>query len=149
MNKKLLILLIVSYLLAFSINLMPAIKHPDLQIGMLNFLVSLVFMAFIVICLKTGSQKLKKFIIGGTYAGIVIFFISELETYYISGSSIFDVIASIQYPVYLIFIVPLFGMNLLLDTSYEMFSLMTIIFYLVVWGIIDYFQKKQVRLHNL
>ncbi|PYF08325.1 hypothetical protein [Ureibacillus chungkukjangi] len=146
MNKKLLILLIVSYLLAFSINLMPAIKHPDLQIGMLNFLVSLVFMAFIVISLKTGSQKLKKFIIGGTYAGIVIFFISELETYYISGSSIFDAIASIQYPLYVIFVTPLFGMNLFLDTSYEVLSIMLGIFYAVVWCIIDYFQKKQVRI---
>jgi len=135
------ILVIASYLLAFSINLMPALKYPDLNMNILNLLVTILFMVLLLMYAKKGSKILKVFSILGAVSGVIIFAIATFEHAMI-GNGILDVIASIQYPFYLVFITPLFGGNILLDLSYESYSLLMSLFYGVVFGLTVYFRKE-------
>ncbi len=123
-----LLLLIGSYLLAFSVNLMPSIKHPDSDIDILNSLVTILFMVLLLTYSIKGSKLLKTFSIFGIISGVIVFVIKTFEHDMI-GNGILDVIASIQYPFYLIFITPLFGGNILFDLSYGSYSLLMSLFY--------------------
>ncbi|OZU87583.1 hypothetical protein CIL03_15955 [Virgibacillus indicus] len=145
MKYILLILLIGSYLLAFSINLMPSIKHPDSSIGTFNALVTILFMVLLLMYSKKGSRILKIFSIFGVISGVIVFVITTFEHVMI-GNGILDVIATIQYPFYLIFITPLFGGNILFDLSYGSYSLLMSLFYGVVFGLTVYFQKSKVQI---
>ncbi len=137
MKYKFLILLIGSYLLAFSINLFPALKYPDLNVGIFNLLVTLLFMLLFLIYSKNGSKKLKVFTIVGVASGVLIFLITTFE-HLMFDNVILDSIASLQYPFYLIFITPLFGGNILFDLSYGTYSLLMSLFYGVVLGLTIY-----------
>ncbi len=141
MKYLFLISLIGSFLLAFSINLMPSIKHPDSTIDIFNLVVTILFMVFLLLYAKKGSKILKIFSIFGVISGVIIFVITTFEHAMI-GNGILDVIASIQYPFYLIFITPLFGSNILFDLSYGTFSLLMSLFYGVLFGLIVYFKKN-------
>lgn len=145
MKYILLILLIGSYLLAFSINLMPSIKHPDSSIDTFNALVTILFMVLLLMYFKKGSKILNIFSIFGVISGVIVFVITTFEHAMI-GNGILDVIASIQYPFYLIFITPLFGGNILFDLSYGSYSLLMSLFYGVVFGLTVYFQKSKVQI---
>ncbi|MFB4166854.1 hypothetical protein [Virgibacillus sp. JSM 102003] len=123
-----LLLVIGSYLLAFSINLIPSIKHPDSDIDILNSLVTVLFMVLLLTYTKKGSRILKTFSMIGVISGVIVFVITTFEHDMI-GNGILDVIASIQYPFYLIFITPLFGGNILFDLSYGSYSLLMSLFY--------------------
>ncbi|WP_019413432.1 hypothetical protein [Paenisporosarcina sp. TG20] len=137
MNYKFLLLLLVSYLLAFSINLMPALKYPDLNMNIFNLLVTLLFMFLLFLYSKKGSKTLKVFSIVGVISGVLVFVVTTFEHAMI-GNGILDVIASIQYPFYLIFITPLFGGNILFDLSYGSYSLLMSLFY----GVVSVYIKK-------
>lgn len=141
MKYLFLILLIGSYLLALSINLMTSIKHPDSTIGIFNLLVTVLFMVLLLLYSKKGSKILKIFSIFGVISGVILFVITTFEHSMI-GNGILDVIASIQYPFYLIFITPLFGGNILFDLSYGSYSLWMSLFYGVVFGLTVYFKKN-------
>ncbi|WP_226036573.1 hypothetical protein [Aquibacillus saliphilus] len=141
MKYLFLILLIGSYLLAFSINLIPSIKHPDLTIGIFNLLVTILFMVLLLLYSEKGSKILKIFSIFGVISGVIVFVITTFEHDMI-GNGILDVIVSIQYPFYLIFITPLFGGNILFDLSYGTYSLLMSLFYGVVIGLTVYFKKN-------
>lgn len=136
-----LILLIASYLLAFSINLIPSIKYPDSSINIFNTFVTILFVVLLLIYAKKESKKLKIFSIFGVISGVVVFVITTLEHAMI-GNGILDVIVSIQYPFYLLFITPLFGANVLFDLSYGSYSLLMSLFYGILFGLIVYLKKS-------
>ncbi|PAV27743.1 hypothetical protein CIL05_20225 [Virgibacillus profundi] len=141
MKYIILILVIASYLLAFSINLMPALKYPDSHMNILNSLVTILFMGLLLMYTKKGSRILKIFSMLGVISGVIVFVITTFEHAMI-GNGILDVIASIQYPFYLIFITPLFGGNILFDLSYGSYSLLMSLFYGGVFGLTAYFRKN-------
>ncbi|UJL46811.1 hypothetical protein KFZ58_02325 [Virgibacillus sp. NKC19-16] len=144
MNYKFLILLIGSYLLAFSVNLMPALKHPDLNINIFNLLVTLLFMFLLLMYSKKGSKILKLFSIVGVISGILVFVIATFESTMI-GNGILDLIVSIQYPFYFIFTIPVFGGNMLFDLSYGGYSLLMSLFYGIVLTLTIYFKKNDAK----
>lgn len=141
MNYKFLILLMVSYLLAFSINLMPSLKHPDLNMNMFNLLVTLLFMLLLLLYSKNGSKTLKIFSIVGVISGVLVFAVTTFE-HAMFDNVILDGIASIQYPLFLIFTTPIFGGNVLFDLSYGLYSLLMSLFYGVVLCLTVYFKKN-------
>lgn len=144
MNYKFLLLLIGSYLLAFSVNFMPALKHPDLSMDIFNLLVTLLFMFILLIYSKKGTKQLILFSMIGVISGLLVFVITTFEHAMI-GIGILDVIASIQYPFYFIFTIPIFGGNILFDLSYGEYSLLMSLFYGIVFGITIYFKKNYNR----
>lgn len=125
-------IVIFVYLLAFAINLMPSIKYPDLTMSIIHLIVSLLFLTVFVLYAKKGDKKLAVFSMIGMISGICIFLIKTVESF-MFDYAIFDVIASIQYPLYLVFTTPLFGGNLLISVNYEIYSLLTTMFYLLVY----------------
>ncbi len=126
------IIVICAYLVAFSINLMPALKHPDLNMTLLNLIASLIFLTVFFTYARKSDKKLAVFSLVGMISGIIVFLITTFESFMFEYA-ILDVIASIQYPLYLIFTTPLFGGNLLINVNYEIFSLLTSLFYLLVY----------------
>lgn len=137
----LLILLIGTYLLAFVMNFMPAIKHPDLNLDRIDLITSILFAIFLLIYSSTGSKKLRIFSMFGIFSGIAIFLIVNFESV-MSDNFILNAIASIQYPLYSIFTIPFFGGNLLFDVNYATYSLYLSLFYVIVLGLSIYFKKK-------
>lgn len=96
MKNKLLIWLIGLYVIAFSINLMPALKHPDLHLSILGLFVSIVFMFSLLMYCKKGSHKLRIFSLAGFLSGIIVYLITLLENRLI-GVWIFNAIENLQY----------------------------------------------------
>ncbi|WHX24497.1 hypothetical protein QNH47_09825 [Virgibacillus halodenitrificans] len=141
MKYKHLLFLIASYILAFSVNLMPSIMHPDLKVDGFNLLVTLLFMFLLLLYSRRGSKKLKVFAVLGVISGILVFFITTFE-HAMFDNIILDSIASLQYPFYLIFITPVFGGNLLFAQSYGSYSLLISLFYGIILGLTIYFKKK-------
>lgn len=141
MKNKFFLALIGSYLLAFSINLMPAMKYPDLQIDFLDLAVSLVFIFFLFMYAKKGTKRFRIFTMLGIISGVVIF----LSDGVLVGNGIWDVVANIHYPFYFIFTTPLFGGNYLFNISHEEYSLVLSLLYGIVFGITLYFEKRRVQ----
>ncbi|QDP41509.1 hypothetical protein [Radiobacillus deserti] len=141
MNYKLLIGLIGSYILSFSVNVIPAIKYPDLNVGVFHLLVTLVFIILLVTYSIKGSNALKIFSSIGVLSGVLIFVLTTFESNML-GNSIFDLVVSIQYPFYFIFTIPVFGCNLLFDLSSGSYSLLMSLFYGAVFALATYFQKR-------
>ena len=140
-KKYFFILFIGSYVLALLINIMPALKHPDLNMNIFNLLVTLLFMFLLLMYSKNGSKTLKVFSIIGVISGILVFVIKTIENA-LFDNVIFDAIASIQYPLYLIFTSPIFGGNILFDLSYGSYALSTSLFYGVVFGLTVYSKQS-------
>ncbi|MCA1031372.1 hypothetical protein LCL95_10075 [Bacillus timonensis] len=140
MNMKTIVLFIFTYALALYINFMPSIKYPDLDPHALNLTVTLIFMLVLVKIsydITTGKVKTKKaplFFLTGAISGVVIFIIKSFENMMFQNV-ILDSIAALQYPLYVIFITPMFGANILFDIAYEKLALFMSVFYLIVFMI--------------
>lgn len=150
MKLKLFILFICSYLIAFSTNLIPSLKHPDSTISIFNLLATTLFIITLIIFIKKGSYSgkpnkgLKAFLIVGFISGLVVYVIRMFEGNMIDYA-ILDMIASIQYPFYLIFTTPLFGVNYLFDLNYETFSLLMSVVYVLAFILVLSFKKADTQ----
>lgn len=146
MKFKLLFLLICSYLIAFSTNLIPSLKHPDSNMSIFNLLATSLFLIALIIFIKKASYSgksnkgLKVFLIFGFISGLVVYVIKMFEGT-LMDYAILDMIASIQYPFYLLFTTPLFGVNYLFDINYETFSLLMSAVYVLAFILIMSFKK--------
>ena len=91
-------------------------------------MVTVLLLLVLLICIKKifYSAKFNKililFLAFGSLSGLFVYIVKMFENT-ILNFTILDIMASIQYPLYLIFITPLFGVNYLLQTRYETFSL--------------------------
>jgi hypothetical protein len=145
--KKHTILMASIYIVSLSINLIPSLKHPDSNLTLINLLTSLMLMIAIILWVKSvATSKKTRFlkIISaiGMISGIFVFSISQVQhiTYEIL---ILDIVSGIQYPLYLLFITPLFGINYILNTNYGVFSVIISLFYLATFLLCSFYQKKQ------
>lgn len=140
-KKFILIALIGTYILAFVMNFMPAIKHPDLNLNIRDLITSVLFGILLLVYSTTESKKLRKVSIAGIFSGVVIFIIYNFESV-MSDNLFLNAIASIHYPLYFIFTIPFFGGNLLFDVNYGTYSLYLSLFYAIVLGFSIYSKKK-------
>lgn len=134
MKLKFFIFLICSYLIAFISNLIPSLKYPDSTMSSFNLIVTVLFLIALLIFVKKASyiskvnKGLKVYLIFGFISGLVVYVIKIFEDT-MMNYAILDMIASIQYPFYLMFTAPLFGMNYLFDINYEVVSLLGSVVY--------------------
>lgn len=144
-NKKrlLFLLLISSYILAITVNFMPSIKFPDLQLYILNLAVSILFAASLLIYTTTGSKRLILFSAAGAISVIIIFIVTTFEEA-IFENVLLDVIASVQFPLYILYATPLFGGNLIFHFPYETYSIFLALFYITAFLLALYYKKKSV-----
>ncbi|SET50807.1 hypothetical protein SAMN05421676_105135 [Salinibacillus kushneri] len=141
MNYNTLLLLVASYLLAFSLNFMPSIKHPDLNLNIFHLMFTILFIAILILYSKKGIRTLRIFTLTGVISGVLIFMITAFE-HTMRNHIILEGISSIQYPFYFIFTTPVFGGNLLFDLNYGTYSLLTSLIYGAVLGLDIYFERK-------
>lgn len=119
--KKRLIFFWMTVLISFSVNLLPSLKYPDSELNLVHFFFSGVVL-FAIFLLMRKQLKMVLFLSG--MAGIIIFCInfrmlSEARLH----STILDVLLSVEYPLYVVFITPLFGFNYIFSSRYEQFAL--------------------------
>lgn len=151
MKVKLLFLLTCSYLIAFSTNLIPSLKHPDSNMNIFNLLVTTLFLIVLLIFVKKGvfsgnsNKKLKVFLIFGFISGLVVYVIKMFESTMMDYENL-DIIASIQYPFYLMFTTSLFGVNFLFDLSYEIFALLMSAVYVLVFILVISSKKVETQI---
>lgn len=147
MKHKWLIVLIVTYLIAFFRNLMPSLKYPDSNLTILYLLVTLLLLFFLLLFIikvpfnVKVNKGIKLFLIAGFLSGIIVYLINLFEMT-LRDNVILDVIASIQYPLYLLFTTPLFGLNYLLDINVGVFSLLMSAVYILVFNLLMYVKKE-------
>ncbi|WP_099157122.1 hypothetical protein [Virgibacillus ndiopensis] len=144
MKIKIGILLIISYLIAFVINFLPSMKYPDANINLVNLLATILLLGVLIIFTnkmrgtKRSPKLLRIFYIFGIIAGVLVLVLKMLEDYTLKYA-ILDIIASIQYPLYVFFTTPFFGANMLFNVNYATFAVFTSLFYmlmLVLMGIV-------------
>ncbi|OCA87972.1 hypothetical protein A8F94_09085 [Bacillus sp. FJAT-27225] len=138
MKLKLFTFLICSYLLSFSINLIPSVKHPDSSMNIFNLLATALFLFALLVFIKEGLDSgkaikgVKVFLLAGFISCLVVYVIKMFEGS-MMDSAILDIIVSIQYPLYLLFTTPLFGVNYLFDMGYETFTLWMSVVYALAY----------------
>ncbi len=146
MNKKAgYLLLTVVYLIAVGMNLMVSIKYPDSVIGVEHLMMSIFFILSMLVICFFGSTRFSKFLLAGVFSGI---FISLVQNYFdfIYEIWILDVISNLQYPLYVLFFIPLFGLNYLLDYSLAMFSLVISIIFIMLYIVLKINMTKKVQI---
>lgn len=121
MNKKRIYFTLI-VLLAFMMNLVPALMYPDIKMTMFHFIISVA--ALFSIALLTAKQR-KIVFVGGALAGLLIFvinltFLSDARLNF----AVLDILLSIEYPLYLLIVTPLFGLNYVFSLDYDMFALL-------------------------
>ena len=128
-NKYQIIIIIVIFISALLLNFMPAIKFPDHRISIFNLAISVLFLIGI---LYYSSVKDGTALYGIGFVATLVIFVVNLTENHLFDYVVLDVLANIQYPLYVIFVIPLFGLNKLLNLSYGNFSLIVSLLYLTI-----------------
>ena len=144
-HKAFIICLAVVYLLALSMNFMTALKYPDLDGEFGHLLISLFLLSLLLLYSYFGGKLYSRLMAVGVLGGIVCFAAQHYQSY-VSDIGIFDAISAIQYPLYVMYVAPLFGINLLFDTTPALYSLMISLLFLTFFIIS---RVKRVHAHQI
>lgn len=128
--------------MSLIINFMPAIKYPDLSINPANFLISFLFLLVFVFYSLIGGKLYRNLMIIGFIGSVFIFVVHHYRNF-IYEIWILDVLSSIQYPLYVLYVAPLFGMNLLLDYNPEVYSFCVSFVFLLCFLVSMYMNKNK------
>lgn len=94
-----------------------------------NLIATGLFLTALLMFIKEASfcskfkSGLKAIFLFGSISGLIVYSIKISESV-MMDYAILDIIGSIQYPFYLIYTTPLFGINYLFNLNYETFSLL-------------------------
>lgn len=121
--KKCLIVLSSLYVLAFIVNLIPSIMFPDAEIHPIHaFASGLLLVCMFGTCLLR-NRAAKLFIMAILFASVTVFTLNSFETY-MYDIVVLDALFAIQYPLYILFVAPLFGLNYFLNVNPEYVALL-------------------------
>lgn len=127
------------YITTIVVNLFDSIKYPDyLEAGLINLIVSLVFLISIIVYVlyqvknNDKDKRIDIFLITATLSGILIYIIVSFYDF-MFNNMIVDVISNIQFPLYILFITPLFGLNYILNINYDLLSLVISGIYFIIY----------------
>lgn len=121
--KKCLIILSSVYVIAFIVNLIPSIMFPDATIQPIHAVASgLLLVCMFGTCLMR-NRVAKLLIMAILFASVTFFTLNSFETY-IYDIALLDALFAIQYPLYILFVAPLFGLNYFLNVNPEYVALL-------------------------
>lgn len=128
----------LTYLVAFGVNFIDSIKFPDSNVTALNFIASSLFIISLSIGIKhlisTDKRKyVNLFLLSGFISGVV--------NYALFGTT--SNITNLASGVYCLFITPLFGINLIFNVKYGVFSVIMSLLYLIILVTSVYFTKRK------
>ena len=144
MKKNIIVFMI--YLLAVAMNFITSIKYPDATITVFNLVMSMIFLISIILMLKSViPQKKVRFakiaMMSGACSSIFVFIATQFQ-HMNAQNMILDVVSGLHYPLYVLFVTPLFGLNYMFNFSSGLFSATVSIFYLTGFGLTVYLIKK-------
>lgn len=125
-------IVIVIYLAVLVINLMTAIKFPDSTIMIHHLLASIVFLAMLVYVSIKNSIQMKYFLLLGTVCSIYVFAMIRLEVDLTGDFLILDSLVNLQYPMYILFVIPLLGLNYFSQMSIDLVAILIAVIYAVL-----------------
>ena len=121
--KKCLIVLSSLYVLAFIVNLIPSIMFPDATIQPIHAVASgLLLVCMFGTCLLR-NRVAKLLILAILFASVTVFTLISFESY-VYDIVLLDALFAIQYPLYVLFVTPLFGLNYFLNVNPEYVALL-------------------------
>ncbi|TCI30626.1 hypothetical protein EVJ33_04825 [Exiguobacterium sp. SL-10] len=122
-SKRCLVVLSSIYVIAFAVNLIPSIMFPDATIQPIHAAASgLLLVCMLGTCLLR-NRVAKLLIMAILFASVTVFSLISFETY-MYDIVLLDALFSIQYPLYILFVTPLFGLNFFLNVNPEYVSLL-------------------------
>ncbi|MBS7528814.1 hypothetical protein KHM83_19280 [Fusibacter paucivorans] len=149
--KRQFIVMIIVYLLSLYVNFFEAIKYPDVNITVVNFIVSSIFVVFFykgIVSIREKSNIVNAILLMGIVLSASVNLLSELEIHSLGKLNfVFDILSSLQYPAYVLFVIPLFGFNILFHVQYSIFSYIASAFYFFVY-IMRLWSRKHKRLKD-
>lgn len=127
LNRKIVILFTIVYVLALLLNFWPAIIFPDGAFSAWGISASIVLLAMLIVYVNRSAIdrkvyfQVKVFLIVFLLVGAYIF-IADCLLYWFPENIVVDFLAAIHYVLYVIAIIPFFSLNALLKLPYGMFS---------------------------
>lgn len=125
-------IIVAVYLVVLAINLIVAIKFPDSTIMMHHLLASLVFLAILVYLSIKISIQMKYFLLLGIVCSMYTFAMIRFEGDLIGDFLILDGLVNLQYPLYILFVTPLFGLNYFSEMSIDLVAALIAVIYAVL-----------------
>ncbi|MGM9945952.1 MAG: hypothetical protein ACI33M_13460 [Lysinibacillus sp.] len=125
-------IIVAIYFVVLAINLMSAIKFPDSTITIYHLLSSIVFLAMLIYVSIKNMMPIKYFLLLATVGSIYVFTMIRLEADLIGDFLILDGLVNLQYPLYILFITPLFGLNYFSQMSIDLVAILIAIVYAVL-----------------
>ena len=126
------VFLILSYIIACSVNFMAAMKFPDGELQTSHAIASLLFWLSLLAYATYGRSHFGLFIKIGMLSGLLIFPIASLQ-YIITDFTVLDIAFSVQYPLFFTFVIPLFGLNVHTALDYGTYALVSSSLYFVAF----------------
>ena len=123
------VILVAIYFVVLVINLMAAIKFPDSTITIYHLLSSIIFLAMLIYVSIKNMMQIKYFLLLGTVSSIYAFAMIRLEHDLTGDFLILDGLVNLQYPLYILFVVPLFGLNYFSQMSIDLVAILIAIVY--------------------
>lgn len=125
----------ISIPISYVFNFLPSIKYPDGTLEFYNLIFSILFLvSLLVLSFSLRNKILTYFFINGIFSGMLIFTFIYLERYFL-GNLFFDILSSVYYIFYIIFITPFFGFNQILDVEITYLSLAISLIYVLLYFI--------------
>lgn len=123
-NKKCIVTLSVVYVIALIVNIIPSATFPDATIRPLHAAASVALLFCLLGTCLLRNQVAKLYITALLFASVTVFTLNSFETY-MRDILLLDALFSIQYPLYILFVSPLFGLNFFLNVGAEYVALIT------------------------
>lgn len=128
-QKRCLVILSTVYMFAFLVNLIPSITYPDAAVHPFHGIASILLVICMIGTCLLRNRVAKRFITTLLFASVTIFTLNSFESY-IYDIAWLDILFSIQYPLYILFVTPLFGLNFFLNIAPEYVTL--IVFFIAI-----------------
>lgn len=149
-TKSYLVLFCTLVLVSIMLNGWPAGIYPDGSIGIVQILTSIGWFAFLmgsILILKNTSliRFLFNYLRFGFIGGMVVYLITLFENH-LWDQTWFDMMSGIQYPLYVLFVVPMFGWNAFTEIPYGDFSfLIGFLYILIAFGLSLRYKKIKIE----
>ncbi|WP_217587231.1 hypothetical protein [Lentibacillus saliphilus] len=131
------LLLIMTYSVAFLTNVLPSLTYPDFQMNGYYLFASLVFLVVLLGATaayflhkprKSGLNKIQ-LLSGIAVVGAILYYGLNQVMGQVSDNMLFNAAHSIAEFLFYIFVMPFFGINALLEVDVAFFALLTCILY--------------------
>ena len=148
-RKWKIILFIAMYVIALAINLIVSVMFPDLRIEVFHFIASILLFIVLIFVITQTARFTNWFLIAGAVSSCFVAFAQHFEELLTSNWAL-DMLSGIQYPLYVIFNTPLFGLNYIfgfLPGSFALLCAGLFTFLFVIAKLFTWIVKKKSVLH--